>query len=77
MLSPTGRKPPGTVGIRIMLTREANRDPNDPGLDRILRAAVCHDFPVNILCWGNLDAGAALIDRHPGTRFIIDHLGII
>ena len=36
-----------------------------------------HDFPVNILFWGNLDVGTALIDRHPETRFIIDHLGIL
>src|SRR5215468_2394439 len=36
---------PGAVGIRIMLTKEANRAPNDLGLDRILRAAVRHDFP--------------------------------
>src|SRR5215471_7196457 len=43
----------------------------------ILRAAVRHDFPVNILCWGNLDKGTALIDRYPDTRFIIDHLGIM
>ena len=71
------KRTPGTVGIRIMMTKEANRDPNDPGLDRILRAAVRHDFPVNMLCWGNLDAGTALIDRHPDTRFIIDHLGIL
>ena len=63
---------PGAVGIRIMLTKEAKREPNDPGFDRILRAALRHDFPVNILCWGNLDAGTALIDRHPDTRFIID-----
>src|SRR5713101_7163174 len=68
---------PGAVGIRIMLTRESNRQPNDPDLDRILRAAVRHDFPVNILCWGNLDAGAAIIDRHPDAPFIIDHLGIM
>src|SRR5262249_30733260 len=53
------------------------REPNDPGLDRILGAAVRHDFPVNILCWGNLDAGTALVDRHPDTRFIIDHLAIM
>ena len=71
------KKTPGTVGIRIMMTKEAGRDPNDPGLDRILRAAVRHDFPVNMLCWGNLDAGTALIDRHSDTRFIIDHLGIM
>jgi len=51
--------------------------PNDPGLDRILRAAVKHDLPVNILCWGNVDVGTALIDRHPDTRFIIDHLAIL
>src|ERR1700759_5340934 len=33
------KKTPGTVGVRIMLTKENGRDPNDPGLDRILRAA--------------------------------------
>lgn len=68
---------PGTVGIRIMMTKEDRRDPQDPGLDRILRAAVRHDFPVNILCWDNLDAGIALIGRHPDVRFILDHLGIM
>jgi predicted TIM-barrel fold metal-dependent hydrolase len=71
------KRTPGTVGIRIMMTKEAGRDPGDPGLDRILRAAVRHDLPVNMLCWGNVDAGAALIDRHPDTRFIIDHLAIM
>jgi len=71
------KKTPGAVGIRIMLTKEAKRDPTDPGLDRIARAAVRYDFPVNILCWDNLDAGTALIDRHPDTRFILDHLGIL
>src|SRR3989441_3715318 len=68
---------PGTVGIRIMMTQEAQREPTDPGLDRILRAAVRHDLPVNMLCWGNVDAGMALIDRHPDTRFIIDHLALV
>ena len=71
------KQTPGAVGIRIIMTKEAKREPNDPGLDRILRAAVKRDFPVNILCWGNVDAGAALIDRHPDTRFIIDHLAIL
>jgi predicted TIM-barrel fold metal-dependent hydrolase len=71
------KKTAATVGIRIMMPKEAKRDPNDPGLDRILRAAVRYDFPVNLLCWGNVDAGTALIDRHPDTRFIIDHLAIL
>ena len=71
------KKTPGAVGIRIMLTKGNERDRNDPGLDRILRAAVRYDIPVNILCWGNLEDGTALIDRHPDARFIIDHLGIL
>lgn len=68
---------PGTVGIRIFMRKEENRPPDDPGFDRILRAAVRHDFPVNILCWDNLDAGTAVIDRHPDTRFVVDHLAIL
>ena len=51
--------------------------PTDPGFDRILKAAVQHDLPVNFLCWGKLDQGTQLIDRHPNARFIIDHLGIL
>jgi hypothetical protein len=45
---------PGAVGIRIMLTKEANRESNDLGLDRILRAAVRHNLPVNITVLGQL-----------------------
>jgi L-fuconolactonase len=70
------KKTPGTVGIRIIMTKESKRAPDDPGVDRILRAAVRSDFPVNVLFWGNIDAGTALIDRHPDARFIIDHLAI-
>ena len=68
---------PGTVGIRIMMAREAGHMPDDPGINLILREAVRHDFPVNMLCWGNLDAGIELVDRHPDTRFVIDHLGLL
>jgi predicted TIM-barrel fold metal-dependent hydrolase len=71
------KKTPGTVGIRIIVTKEPGRNPSEKGLERVLREAVRHDFPVNMLCWGNLDAGAALIDRHPDVRFIIDHLGVM
>jgi predicted TIM-barrel fold metal-dependent hydrolase len=71
------KKSPGTVGIRIMMPKEGKRAPDDPGLDRILKAAVKYDLPVNMLCWGNVDVGTALVDRHPDTRFIIDHLAIM
>ena len=71
------KQTPGAVGIRIWLTSEIKRATDDPGFDRITRAAVRHDFPVNLHCWGNLDAATALIDRHPDTRFILDHLGLL
>ena len=34
------KKTPGAVGIRIMLTEGAKRAPDDPGIDRIARAAI-------------------------------------
>ena len=73
------KRTPGAVGIRIILTNEPGRarDPSHPGLDRIARAAATQDLPVNMLCWGNLDAAMLVIDRNPNTRFIIDHLGIL
>jgi predicted TIM-barrel fold metal-dependent hydrolase len=71
------KKTPGAVGIRIRLLKESGLQPGDPGLDRILREAVRHDFPVNLLCWGNLETCKALIERHPDARFVIDHLGIL
>jgi predicted TIM-barrel fold metal-dependent hydrolase len=71
------KKTHGAVGIRIMLTKENGRGPDHPGLARIAKAAAQYNFPVNILCWDNMGAGTALIDRHPDTRFILDHLGIL
>jgi predicted TIM-barrel fold metal-dependent hydrolase len=73
------KKQPGAVGIRIITTKDPGRERSatDPGFDRILKAAVKHGFPVNMLCWGNIDVGAAVIDRHPDLRFILDHLGIM
>ena len=71
------KKTPGAVAIRIFLRKEEGRSLDHPGLDRIVRAAVHHDFPVNILFWDNIDAGTAVIDRHPNARFVIDHMAIL
>jgi L-fuconolactonase len=71
------KKTKGAVGIRIFLREENPRAPDDPGFDRVLKAAVKYDFPVNFLCWGKIEEGTKLIDRHPNTRFILDHLGIL
>jgi len=71
------KRTPGTVGIRIMMRKEVGREPNDPGIERITRAAIRHDFPINLSCSGNLEGATAIVDRCPDTRFIIDHLGIM
>jgi predicted TIM-barrel fold metal-dependent hydrolase len=71
------RKQPGAVAIRIFLREENPRPPTDPGFDRVLKAAAQHNFPVNFLCWGKIDEGTQLIDRHPNVRFVLDHIGIL
>jgi predicted TIM-barrel fold metal-dependent hydrolase len=67
----------GAVGIRIFLREEEKRAADHPGLDRICRAAVRYDLPLNFLFWGRVDDGMKIIDRHPETRFIVDHLGLL
>ena len=70
------KKTPGAVAVRVMLAAQTGNDPHAAGIPNILRAAARHDLPVNLQCGGRLDVGTALIDRHPETRFVIDHLGI-
>jgi L-fuconolactonase len=67
---------PGTVGIRIMMTRGVSEDPADPGINRVLAAGARHGLPVNILCWGRLEQAGALAARNPDTAIVIDHLGL-
>jgi len=69
------KKTPGAVGIRVMFALKTAADLDMAGIDRVLRAAARHDLPVNLQCGNNLDLGTALIDAHPQTRFVIDHLG--
>lgn len=67
----------GAVGIRIFLREEEKRAADHPGFDRICKAAVDYDLPLNFLFWGRVDDGIKIIDRHPETRFIVDHLGLL
>ena len=67
----------GAVGIRIFLREEEKHGADHPGLDRICKAAVDYDLPLNFLFWGRVDEGMRIIDRHPNTRFIVDHLGLL
>lgn len=70
------KKTPGTVGVRIMLTHGPERDAGHPGINRIAEEAARHGFPVNLLTWGKIEEGRKLIDKHPETRWVLDHLGI-
>ena len=67
---------PGTVGIRIMMTRGVSEDAADPGINRVLAAGARHGLPVNILCWGRLEQAKAMAARNPDTVIVIDHLGL-
>jgi L-fuconolactonase len=67
---------PGTVGIRLMMTRGASTDPSDPGLNRVLDTAAHHALPVNLMCTGRLAQAGQLAARHPDTQLVIDHLGL-
>jgi predicted TIM-barrel fold metal-dependent hydrolase len=66
----------GAVGIRIMMRADVSTDAADAGINRVLAAAARHALPVNLLCWGRLEQAALLAARNPGTRFVIDHLGL-
>ena len=66
----------GTVAIRIMLNRDVSTDAADPGINRVLAAARRHSLPVNLLGWGRLEQVALLAAGNPGTRLVIDHLGL-
>src|SRR6266567_3477807 len=67
---------PGTIGIRLMLQRDAATDPADPGLTRVLAAAAQHHLPVNIMGTGRLEQVAQMVARNPRTQVVIDHLGL-
>ena len=71
------KKAPGAVALRLGMTREQGLAADNPGIDRMLRAAASVDLPMNFLCWGNIDVGTQVIDRHPQTRFVLDHLGML
>jgi L-fuconolactonase len=66
----------GAVGIRIFLRDNASTDPADPAINRVLATAARHSLPVNLACTGRLDQARQLAARNPGTRLVIDHLGL-
>jgi L-fuconolactonase len=66
----------GTVAIRLMMRGDVSTDAADPGINRVLAAAARHALPVNLMCTGRLEQAGLLAARNPGTRLVIDHLGL-
>ena len=72
------KRTPGTVAIRMLLARSGLAvDPADPGLNHVLATAARLSIPINLHIAGRLDQGRALIRRHPDTRIIVDHVGLV
>ena len=72
------KKTPGTVGIRIMMPKEAKRDPSHPG-HRPHRTRGCSLTIFRSTCCAGAIWTPALRSSIaiPNTRFILDHLGIL
>ncbi len=66
----------GTVGVRIMMRDGVSTDAADPGLNLVLTTAARHGLPVNLMTTGRLEQARQLAARNPGTRVVIDHLGL-
>ena len=60
---------------RVALVSGAYRG-TGAGIARVLAAAGRHSLPVNLMGWGRLEQAGELARRHPGTRVVIDHLGL-
>src|SRR5262249_33624857 len=71
------KQTPGAVGSRIMMTKEEPRGAMGAGVARVLRGAEKHDFRLNILGGGNVEAGTMLIAPPPDPLFITALLAIL
>jgi predicted TIM-barrel fold metal-dependent hydrolase len=69
---------PGAIGTRVMLWGGADApDASHPGVNLVLAASGQRGLPVCVLGWGKLEQIDELIGRHPETRVVVDHLGLM
>jgi predicted TIM-barrel fold metal-dependent hydrolase len=69
---------PGAIGTRVMLWGGADApDASHPGVNLVLSASGQRGLPVCVLGWGKLEQIDELIGRHPETRVVVDHLGLM
>jgi len=70
-------KTPGVVGARLFLNGNNSYQPDDLGVNELLSECGKADLPVNIMASGSLSLFQELAKRHPNTRLVLDHLGMI
>ena len=68
---------PGVVGARVMMGAPRTNDADPEGVDRIFTESARHGLPVNVLCWGNVDAFDEAAGKRPETQLVVDHLGLL
>jgi predicted TIM-barrel fold metal-dependent hydrolase len=74
---PTWRRQPGMLGIRLGLQSDVQKAwLRDGTADWFWPAAEKAGLPVMFLAPGQLSLFAAIAERHPGLKLIIDHMGL-
>ena len=73
----TWKDQPHMLGIRMVFNRGRSREWLDDGTaDWFWHAAECYDIPVMAFAPGAVATLAAIAERHPRLRMIIDHMGL-
>ncbi|PHV67144.1 amidohydrolase family protein [Williamsia muralis] len=67
---------PGSVGIRLMPGVIEGFDAASAEVKAVITAAQRFDFPICVYCPGQLQHLDRLASLYPGTRFVLDHLGL-
>jgi predicted TIM-barrel fold metal-dependent hydrolase len=70
------RDVPGRLGLRFMFLNDPARQMlHDGALDWLWPAAEDASVPIAVLATDSLDVLGRVVERHPGLRLTIDHLG--
>jgi len=67
---------PAVVAIRVSATRNAAAVLDDPSTEWMWEAVERVGLPVTIFAPGALDTVRGLVERRPGMRVIVDHVGV-
>lgn len=67
----------GRLGLRLTFASpDRIQGLRDGAFDWLWEGAQTANIPIMFAIWGNLAAALPIVQRYPGIRFIIDHLGI-